>query len=241
MVVPPGYCNRRPPDRTRRDTTASPMRTVGVGRLAPLAWVAMSTDRPRPKDGLIVCGPCTKEEGRAHVLRCPTQASEVRCERCRRYYQVFTTQLGGPTRQQMRRDGRIEYRLLTRDGGDGLTRRSVVGTTGYKLLIGEWVTIVRLGGRVVGVANQTTQVWNPVPPPPSGGRYAPVWWAGLVAAGVLGVVYLLRGIDALGRAVADTPAAGGTIIALVALIGFTIAISGLRARSEKRTDPGSRL
>lgn len=190
-------------------------------------------DKPRPLDCLMICPAC-RTEGGPRVVRFRPDDSEVRCPDCHRPYRVMTRQLAAATHQRPAGE-QARYRIFTREGSRTVLR-PFIGPPAMKLLIGEWVTLVHHRGRLVGVANQSSQLWYPVTARRSTGPYSLAARAGLIAAALYGVLLLPPALGLVGQAWRANEA---TMIAVTTVVGAVLMLPLVRrekpTRSQDRT------
>lgn len=190
---------------------------------------AESPDKPRPLDCLMVCPACSLDGG-ARVVRFRPDDSEVRCPDCHRPYRVMTRQLAAAT-QQYPAGTQARYRIFTREGSRTVLR-PFSGPPAMKLLIGEWVTLVRHRGRLIGVANQSSQLWYPVPARRDTSPYTRAAQAGLAVAAVYSLFLIPASLGLAGHAWRSS---GVVMIAVTALIAAVLAMPMVRGEKPTRS------
>lgn len=110
---------------------------------------------------MILCPTCPGTPGR---IAFAADQDEVRCPACRTHFRVATRRVAQTT-QQIPRGDRQRYRVFTAEPSGRVRMHRFDGRIGIKLLRDERVSFVWRAGRLVGVANQTTQTWYPLPAP----------------------------------------------------------------------------
>lgn len=111
----------------------------------------------------IVCPSCPAG---TQLLGITSDATEVRCPKCRKRFRLVTRQIVGFTSQGLDH-ARTRYQLMTHEGKGRKRPRSFIGPTNVRLTMNGWVTLVYRGETLVGVADQTASYWYPIPVVPN--------------------------------------------------------------------------
>ena len=166
----------------------------------------------RVPDCLLICPHCPPSaSGRPRVVRFGSEHAQARCPGCRRWYRVTTRVLAEATRQTPLPIGGSRYRLVTTEARGRPLVREFVASPGLRLAIGEKISLVRHGGRLIGVANQSSGTWFAVTPRREPRGMRGLEWLILAICAVLGLGLLAM----VGAAALASP--GAALIAGICL------------------------
>lgn len=136
------------------------------------------------------CRAC-RAQGKDDIIEFAPEDTEVRCVTCRRHYRVVSRHIVEPTRQLRLKSGMVRYTIFGSGGGRVKLHR-FVGPSGLKLLVGKDVTIVYHGRRLVGVAHQSDDYFEPIATAREARPYRFAWLAICTSAALLSVLQTLR-------------------------------------------------
>jgi hypothetical protein len=114
----------------------------------------------------IVCPSCPAG-ATPQLLEIEASYNEVRCPTCRKRFRVVTRKVH-ETRSHQLTASKTRYTLITYESEGRRTRpRIIEAQPSLQLSSGAWLTLVYRGERLVGIADQTSSFWYPVPTFPS--------------------------------------------------------------------------
>jgi len=144
----------------------------------------------------------------------------ARCSRCRRHYSLTTRSVASSIPAVKKKDGRLLYRLTTSEKRGRTRQRRFIALPGVIFDDGDVITLVKRGGRLLGVANQTSRRWWLLPEPMTDTRTAVSAKVALLAAVIVALALLPPLFNKL-RALLENPGPSmliaGVIVAIFAL------------------------
>lgn len=179
----------------------------------------MSTRAPTAR---IICPLCPPRDGRPVAIALSGGEETVRCPQCASYFRVQTATVAGHPAQQVLGDRLSDYRLTLRAEMGAPSEHAFMGPMGMRIADGDQVSIVWQGRRLLGVANQTTSLWYPIPA--QGAPHAPLrlnGWLGGAAALIVAGAILVTYHDAL----LSAAGAGGILSAVLILIAAALMLA----------------
>lgn len=112
-----------------------------------------------PAQLMIVCPACPPQQ----LIAISVEATQARCPTCRRYFRLVTRELKSVQTSRLEAQ-RVRIDVLTFEGERSRSRpRHFEALPTVHLTPGHWITLVYRGPRLLGIAEQTTSIWHPLP------------------------------------------------------------------------------
>ncbi len=174
----------------------------------------------------MICPVCPKDE-RIRISFF-SSATSVRCNKCRTNYRALTQIVADTTRQRPAMGGRRGYRVTTKDSGGHVAHHRFEAPAGLKALSGQRISIISRRGRIIGIANQATETWYPVPNRSLGQVSTLAQLGGVVAALAIAIYLAVVSVISLGSE-AISGLGGPALMILAILVLLSPLADGLRA------------
>jgi len=176
----------------------------------------------RPPAARIICPQCPARDGRPVAIALAGGEETVRCPQCAAYFRIQTAVLGARAAQQVLGNRTSHYGLTLHSATDGPAYHEFTGPMGMQLGEGDEVSLVWQGRHMVGVANQSAQLWYPIEAyEPEAEPLRLNGWVGAVAAVAVAGAMLVT----YRTAIADALLGGGIGGALLVIVALAITLA----------------
>ena len=120
---------------------------------------------PKPERFSIVCPSCPASP-RPHILVISSDMVGIRCDVCHRYFRLITREVK-ETRKTNLEHLQSRYQMFTVEERQRTRPRVFIAPNNVNVTAGDWATFVYRGERLVGLADQSSSYWYPIPVVPS--------------------------------------------------------------------------
>lgn len=163
----------------------------------------------------VICPLCPQGE-QAVVIDISPEAEDVRCPQCNRRLRLMT-RFVTEARGEVGKDNRYRYELQTvEEGGRVRPREITVPHSDIRIHPQTWVTFVRRGDQLVGVADQTHVLWFHIPRrPPAPSRWSTMWQFMFAFCFGLTLLFILKDLKTTASQIKQTPSLAMALLALL--------------------------